>query len=62
MLNANGNCVPCEKVLAADPAEGLPVEAAVKLTTMAESRHPTTCHEDAPNFRQVLEAEGFLPQ
>jgi len=58
LLNHEGNCVPCEQVLAAD--DELPQVAVVKLAQMAESRHPTTCNEDAPRFRAVLEENGFL--
>ena len=62
MLTPDGNCVPCQKVLDAEPEDGLPLEAVMRLTNLAESRHPTACHEDAPRFRQVLEQQGFLPE
>lgn len=61
LLNPDGNCVPCQKVLDGSPDEGVPMEAVLKLTSLAESRHPTACHEDAPSFRKVLEDEGYLP-
>lgn len=61
MLNQGGRCIPCERVIVTDPEDGLPVEATMKLAEMAASRHPKTCNEDAHNFRQVLEENGFLP-
>lgn len=59
MLNHEGNCVPCEQVLAADDGE-IPVEVVMKLLAMAKSRHPKTCNEDAPNFEQVLVEQGMI--
>jgi len=59
MLNSKGRCVPCQKVKDSDGE--IPVEVVMKLLSMAETRHPTVSHEDAPRFRQVLEQEGIVP-
>lgn len=60
MLDHEGRCVPCAAV---DEAEDEIPEVAVQhLMSMAVSRHPSVCNKDAPNFREVLVENGFLPE
>lgn len=40
----------------------VPISVLEKLVSMAKSRHPTTCNEDARNFERVLREEGVLPE
>ena len=55
---ANGMCLACNEL--EDP-KGETVEVSVevlkKLTTQAQSRHPTVAHEEAVDFAGVLENE-----
>lgn len=55
----NGKCLACAELTVGPkgPTVEVPVAVLRKLTSQANTRHPTVCHEDAPRFRNVLERE-----
>jgi len=61
LVTNDGNCIPCQKVIEADEDDEIPLEAVIKLSKLATTRHPTACNEVAPRFRQHLITNGFLP-
>lgn len=62
MLDHNGECVPCAHLREAEDGDDLPQSVLLKLVNMAQSRHPSVCNEDAVNFANVLEEEGYIPE
>lgn len=55
-------CPACHAIEQDEGLVEVPQEVLRKLVGMAKSRHPSSCHEDAPNFERVLKEQGYLPK
>jgi len=60
-LTIGGQCKSCYALQSGlGQSVEVPTATLEKLVSMAQSRHPTTCNEDAHRLEKVLEEEGLI--